>query len=234
MTTIFSYNYNFNFIFFGTARFLVITSRMIVSEIRRHYGKFITGAALVSNWSMFKTRKFDYFRGRILTLKMGKDHLKYLIFLIDLLATCAEGENRWVPGEQKISNATGVWKMTPGCGDIGSHDMFLQWEYHNSCLQIRKYSRVIYGNDYQWRSQHFPEGTPTLLFSILFCRKLRENEKNGLTRGARPCQDPPMITLNFGLIHCVLFLHQVHRIYVSDNHGCGWAAVGDKQFGDRL
>ena len=35
-------------------------------------------------------------RGRILTLKMGKDHLKYLIFLIDLLATCAEGENRCV------------------------------------------------------------------------------------------------------------------------------------------
>ena len=39
---------------------------------------------------------------------MGKDHLKYLIFLIDLLATCAEGENRWVFGEKKINNATEV------------------------------------------------------------------------------------------------------------------------------
>ena len=30
------------------------------------------------------------FREKILTLKAGKDHLKYLINLIDLLATCAE------------------------------------------------------------------------------------------------------------------------------------------------
>ena len=30
------------------------------------------------------------FRERILTMKAGKDHLKYLINLVDLLATCAE------------------------------------------------------------------------------------------------------------------------------------------------
>ncbi|ELT91343.1 hypothetical protein CAPTEDRAFT_201920 [Capitella teleta] len=33
---------------------------------------------------------------RILTMQSGKDHLKYLINLIDLLATCAEGENRFI------------------------------------------------------------------------------------------------------------------------------------------
>ena len=137
---------------------------MIVSEIRRHYGKFITGLTLVSNWSMFKTRKFDYFRGRILTLKMGKDHLKYLIFLIDLLATCAEGENRWVPGELMINNVSGVWKVTSGssqairCGDIGSDDMFLQWEYHNCCPHKKKYSWAILRMITSGRSNIFQTG----------------------------------------------------------------------------
>jgi len=34
------------------------------------------------------------FREKILTLKAGKNHLKYLINLIDLLATCAEVRRR--------------------------------------------------------------------------------------------------------------------------------------------
>ena len=36
------------------------------------------------------------FREKILCGKMGVDHLKYLINLIDLLSTCAEGENRFI------------------------------------------------------------------------------------------------------------------------------------------
>jgi len=39
------------------------------------------------------------FREKILTVQMGKDHLKYLISLIDILATCAE-----------------VWRLNPSGG----------------------------------------------------------------------------------------------------------------------
>lgn len=56
------------------------------------------------------------FREQILTLKMGRNHMKYLISLIDLLATCAEVgtlSTQSVEGGREGANLVSTWTRLP-------------------------------------------------------------------------------------------------------------------------